>query len=280
MAHPVAEIFTTAAEFNETADRRQDNALLFEPGDRLIVTGDIHGNRGNLSKIIIHANLKANPNRMLILQELIHGGPIDANGGCRSFEALVRAARIKNQFPEQVHFLLSNHDAAQMAGNEITKDGCGSCKIFTQGLINAYGDDADEIVAAMNAFFRSEPLLARCPNGVVISHSLPSPGREQFFDPKMIDRPYEDLDFGKGQSVYEMIWGRRQTPASLDIMADILGATAFINAHQPQASGYRITGRQLILASEHPRGVIAEFQADEEIDLELLDTLTVRIATL
>jgi hypothetical protein len=273
MAHPAADMLLAAAELCRTEDHREGNVLRFDAGERVIVTGDIHGNRPNLVKIINHAALGADPRRMLLLQELIHGGPTDDLGGDRSFEVLLRAVRLKQQYPAQVHFLLANHDVSELTGNEISKDGCGSCKAFRLGLDNAYGEDAGEIHQAIRTFLAALPLAARCPNGVLISHSLPSPGRESLFDPAVFTRPCREEDYRWGGSVYELLWGRRHTPESLGKLMDLLGAGVFINGHQPQDNGYLVNDRQLILASEHPHGTIAEFDAGEELDLDMLDTI-------
>ena len=280
MAHPVADMLAAAAEHCRTEGHREGNLLRFNAGERLIVTGDIHGYRPSLVKIIHHAALGTDPKRMLLLQELIHGGPLDAQGGDRSFEVLLRAVRLKQQYPAQVHFILANHDLSELTGNEISKDGCGTCQAFRLGLDTAYGQDAGEIHQAICSFLAALPLAARCPNGVLISHSLPSPGRERFFDPAVFTRPYQDEDFRRGGSIYEWVWGRRHTPEALDALVAQLDAGIFINGHQPQDNGYLLNGRQLILASEHPHGAIAELDAGEELDLDLLDTIVRPIARL
>ncbi|NLF32469.1 MAG: hypothetical protein GX591_16460 [Planctomycetes bacterium] len=273
MAHPVADMLLEAAEHCRTEDHRQGNVVGLTGDARVIVTGDIHGNRPNLVKIIQHAALGADPRRVLVLQELIHGGPTDAEGGDRSFEVLLRAVRLKQQHPAQVHFILANHDLSEMTGNEISKDGCGACKAFRCGLDHAYGDDAAEIHQAIRTLLAALPLAVRCPNGVLITHSLPSPGREAFFDPAVFTRPYQDEDLRRGGSIYELVWGRRHTPQSLAGLIERMGAGIFINGHQPQDCGYLLNDRQLILASEHPHGTIAEFDAGEELDLDMLDTI-------
>jgi len=280
MAHPVAHTFLIAAELNRQCERRDGNLLNIRPNERIIVTGDIHGHRTNLMKVIKHAALGTDPNRVLILQEILHGGPTDGKGGDRSFELLMRVARLKDQYPEQVHLLMANHDTAELTGNEITKDGYGTCESFRTGLANAFGADADEVGRAIHEFLLSLPLVAKCPNGILIAHSLPSPGRERFFAPDILHRPYREEDFHRGHPIYELVWGRRQDEASLAIMAQLFGSDLFITGHQPQDNGYLVNGRQLILASEHSHGAIAEFDADEEIELDMFDTIVRRISTL
>lgn len=266
MAHPVAEIFLTAARHNRTEEHRAGNVIHFRPGEHMIVAGDVHGNRQNLAKILSYADLGRHPARMLVLQEIIHGGATDDKGGDRSFELLMRAARLRNQFPSQVHFLLGNHDIAQLTDNEITKEGAGVCKGFDLGLLHAFQTDAPEVAAAIDEFILSMPLAGRCPNGVFLSHSLPSPGRAQMFDPEVLTRPYLPEDFHRGHGVYELLWGRHHDADTLNQFASLLGATLFINGHQPVECGYTVNHeRQLILSSDHPHGALVDFLAEETL---------------
>ncbi len=268
MAHPVAETFRKAARLFQDDPRREGNVLALEPDDHLIVCGDLHGYRQNLVKVLAHARLPADAHRMLVLQEVIHGGPTDEAGGDRSFELLMRIARLKTQHPGQVHMLLANHDIAQVTGNEIAKEGLGQCKAFRQGLEHAFTSDTDEVYQAICELLLALPLAGRCPNGAFLSHSLPSPGREDLVDLSVLHRPYEDDDLRRGGSVYELVWGRRQDEPLLTALAERLEATWFINGHQPQDDGYAIVAdRQIILACDHARGAIFEFDADSPLDL-------------
>ena len=277
-AHPVAELLLQAASLNQSehCPRRQGNVLSFDAGDRIVCAGDIHGDRGILARLLKHAN-PGGEGRRLILQELLHGGPADAQGADRSIEVLMRAARAKVQHPDGVFFILSNHDLAELTDGEISKDGCGACKSFRQGMANAFGEAAGEILAAVKTFIASCPLGARCANHVFISHSLPSPGREKCFDPAVLQRPYQDEDYRRGGSIYELVWGRRHDADCLEIMGQMLHAGLFLNGHQPQDNGYEHNGRQIIIASDHPLGCFAEFDAGEVIDPALFDTIVRRL---
>ncbi len=280
MSHPSADIFRAAAACNADEKHRIGNVVEFAPGEHLIVCGDIHGHRNNLAKTIAYADLAGSPQSMLLLQEIIHGGPDDGGRGDRSFELLLRVARLKCRFTEQVHFLMANHDLAQLTDNEITKNDQGSCKAFDIGLRNAFGDAADEVADAIDEFIRSQPLAGRCPNGVFVSHSLPSPQRAKMFDVGILRRPYQQQDFKRGHSVYELTWGRRHTEALLDDMAERLGAELFINGHQPLEGGFLVNGRQLLVTSDHTRGAIAEFDVDQALTRDDLPRLVKRISKL
>src|SRR5205085_4911473 len=71
------------------------------------------------------ADLENHPHRHLVLQELIHGEHFDADGSEESWSLLHRAAELKSDYSDQVHFLLANHDLAQI-GRASCRERCRS----------------------------------------------------------------------------------------------------------------------------------------------------------
>jgi len=266
MPHPLAKTFLQAAELICDDLVRQGNCLRFAAGEEILFAGDIHGHRKNLAKIIRYANLGAHPNRRLILQEIVHGGPTDEVGGDRSVEALLRAAKLKISYPQQVFFLMGNHDVAELTRSEITKNGRGLCKAFLAGLKRMLADDAEAVRDAVCRMLRSQPLAARCPNGVFLSHSLPSPGSMDLIDWEIFDREYREEDFRRGGTAYEWTWGRGHTCEQLAELRSRLGVRQFLLGHQHIETGYEVHhGCAVVLASNHAHGAIAVFDAGEEM---------------
>ena len=281
MAHPVAESFLKAAELFAADARRQGNLLTFAPGEQIVYTGDIHGERANLNKIIAFAGLPARPQRRLVCQEIIHGGPPDAQGADRSVELLMRLARLKTACPDHVFILMGNHELAQFTGNEITKEGRGTCRDFNAGIEHAFGDWSHEVRSAAETLMASLPLAARCSNGMFMAHSLPSPGRMELMDWDVLGRPYRPDDLHRGGSVYELVWGRGHTPPQLQQIAARLGVRQFLLGHQHIATGFEIQhGCLLILASDHPHGAVAVFDAGTGVPDDHLPDLVRPIAAL
>jgi hypothetical protein len=267
MPHPLAETFRQAAELIANDPTRQGNCLHFAAGEEIVYAGDIHGHRRNLAKIIGFADLGAHPRRRLLLQEIVHG-PTD-QGGDRSVDVLLEAARLKLSYPEQVFFLIGNHDTAEIAGNEITRDGAGSCKAFTAGLQTMFGSDAAEVRSAVHEMLRSQPLAARCENRMLLSHSLPSPERMDMIDWGILRRPYRDEDFRRGGSVYEWTWGRGYTPEQLAELADRLEADQFLLGHKHIQTGHEVPcPNVVILASNHSHGAVIVIDAGRKISDE------------
>src|SRR5437016_5419175 len=105
----VVETFSAAAEENRLTAMRHEQVVNLPAEGEVWMTGDIHDHRRNFEKLIRAADLGNNPQRHLILHELIHGDHFDLKGAEDSWEMLYKAAALKCDFPNQVHFLLANH---------------------------------------------------------------------------------------------------------------------------------------------------------------------------
>src|SRR3954470_13855361 len=113
-ADQVVETLSAATDENLSSSLRREQVVHLPETGELWMTGDLHDHRRNFDKLLKAVDLGANPQRHLILHELIHGDHYDANGAEESWVTLVRAAELKCDFPNQVHFLLANHDLAQI----------------------------------------------------------------------------------------------------------------------------------------------------------------------
>lgn len=262
-----ADIFRQAAKLNLEDPRRSGNVVAVESGCDLLVSGDLHGYRTGLTKLISAAGLAGNPQRRLVLQEIIHGPPDAASSQDRSLELLMRAARLKVSHPAQVLFVLGNHDVAQVTGNEITKEGRGVVKAFLAGVRFAFPDATDEMLPAINEFLLSIPLALRCPNKVFIAHSLPSPSRMAMAGMEILGRPIVPQDLRRGGGAYEWTWGRDHTADQLESLAGQLDIEYFILGHRHSQQGYEVVSpRGLTISTDHERGYVMAFGGDQPLD--------------
>ena len=272
MASPAVDIFRRAADLNRQDARRQGNVIVLEAPRRVICSGDIHGYRTALAKIASYAKLPANPQTRLVFQEILHAPPADNSGHDRSIELLMRAAKLKTEHPEQVLFVMGNHDLAQVSGSEISKYGHGVCKAFASGVQFAFGDDSPEVIDALHDFFTSLPLAIRCPNGVLISHSLPSPGKFDDDSLEILGRPITTADMQRNAPAYNWVWGRRHTAEQLETLAGKLDADFFLLAHQHNEAGYDIISpRGAVVLSDHAAGYVVDFHTDRKISGDSLN---------
>jgi hypothetical protein len=265
----VAEIFRQAADINRQDPRRKGNLVQLDSQAEIIIAGDLHGHRGNLAKVLDYADLPHHPDRILVLQEIIHG-PLDERTGMdRSVEQLMRAARVRLSCPNLL-FLLGNHDLAQVTGNEITKEGCGVCKEFSKALADAFGRDAGEVGLALTEFLLSSPLAIRLGQGLLVTHSLPSPQRMELAGLDILTaQGYTDRDMRRGGGAYEWTWGRNQTPGQLEDLAAKLGTQFFVLGHRHSGEGFElIPDRAISLTCDSDRGCILHLPPDATVTLE------------
>ena len=76
---------------------RRGNVVELPEKDDVVILGDIHGDRENFERVIEWAALHLHKKRYLVIQELIHGGPQDEDGGDLSFRLLEDAAALLEQ---------------------------------------------------------------------------------------------------------------------------------------------------------------------------------------
>src|SRR3954451_12822638 len=271
-ADQVVETLGAAADENRMEPLRQEQ-VVFLPGEgELWMTGDLHDHRRNFDKLIRAADLGNNPQRHLILHELIHGDHYDSSGAEESWITLFRAAELKVRFPGQVHFLLANHDLAQIHGEGIMKAGLSVCEAFYKGLKRDLPKNYHMVNVSITDFLLSFPLAIRTESGMFFCHSIPNDDQMATFDFTVFDRPLGGNDYKRRIGpVYQLIWGRRVTPAGAEEFAQKMNARLVITGHQPQESGYAINGdKHLIIASDHNQGVFLPMDLAEQYDIETL----------
>ena len=280
-ADQVMETFAAATEENQLDPLRDQQVIRLPAEGELWIAGDIHDHRNNFRKLTLAADLGNNPQRQLILQELIHGDHYDEKGREGSWEMLYRAAELKCDYPSQVHFLFANHDLAQIHGEGIMKAGLSVCEAFTAGVKREFGDRSTTMNVTITEFLLSIPLAARTQTGIFFSHSMPTDDQMDNFDFTIFDRPLSGEDYLRRKGpVYQLIWGRNITPAGVDKFLEKVDAKLIVTGHQPQENGYLVNGeKHLIIASDHNQGVFLPIDLATEYTMdELVERLTKFVA--
>ncbi|MCA9174531.1 MAG: hypothetical protein KDB14_08595 [Planctomycetales bacterium] len=221
------------------------------PGDDVVVSADLHGHRVNLGRILKYADLEAQPRRHLVLQEVCHGGPFyPGTRACMSHLMLEDVARLKVQYPDRVHFLLSNHELAELIELAIVKGNRMLNLQFRFGMEQQYGEAAEEIRAAACEFIRSCPLAIRLSNRIWVSHSAPADLDLEAFDAEVFSRPLRNPDLVRGGAAFRLVWGRDFRQENADAFARLVDADLLVHGHEPCETGYCVPNtRQLVLDS-------------------------------
>lgn len=247
----VIATYQQATEANEQTACRQGNVIVItaDDADDVMITADLHGHRRNFNSIRKIADLENHPRRHLVLQEVCHGGPTyPANGGCMSHAMLEDVARLKASFPERVHFLLSNHELAELTDYPIIKSKKMLNLMFRLGLQETYGAAAEKVREAYTAFIRSCPLAVRLPGGVFVCHSLPERMETRNFDRGIFQRPLDAVDLLEHGDVFDLVWGRDYRPENAQAFAKLVSAKVLIHGHEPCPDGFSVPNdTQIIL---------------------------------
>jgi hypothetical protein len=256
-ADRVVSVLELAAEANRTVSARQGNLIEVTRGvaDDVMITADLHGDRLNFERLLKLADLDHHPRRHLVMQEVCHGGPsYPASGGCMSHLLLEDVADLCVRYKERFHFLLGNHEVAELTDFPITKSSRMLNLTFRCGTQEFYGREAERVRHAQLDFLESCPLAARVDEGVFVSHSVPENVVEQGFAADVFERRLKPEDLAPGGAVFRLVWGRDFRENNAAEFARLVDASVLINGHEPCEGGYYVPNRyQIILDCCGPR---------------------------
>jgi len=277
--HDVENVIATydrAADVNRRMPGRHGSTVVLAPelADEVMITGDVHGHRGNFDRIRHIAALDEHPHRHLVLQEVCHGGPSYPGGGCMSHTILDDVAELVTRHPRQVHLILGNHELAELSDFPICKNNQLLNMSFRLGLRQRYGSAAEEIRLALTRFLWSCPLAVRLPQGscermgtgseptradlvktasgevpvpilsqpqgILVTHSLPERVDLQGFDPSVLLRDLRADDGVDGRDVFRLVWGRDYRRTNAQAFSELVGAKLLITGHEPCFKGFAV----------------------------------------
>lgn len=263
--------FAAAVQANRRTRGRRGSVVEIDrhPAAEVLVVGDLHGNRANFNKVLQFARLAERPERHLVLQEVVHGGPTYEGGGDMSHMLLEDVAKLKVQFPDRVHFLLSNHELAEVVNTPLTKGGVSQNHLFAVGVEYAYGPAAPRILAGYHEFIRTSPLAIRLKSGVFISHTLPDKKSAKRFDPKVLTRPLTTEDLLIGGSAHAMVWGRDHDDDFVAKFAKLFKSNVLVHGHEPSPEGFFCPNEhQIVLDASGPECWCVRLWTDRPTTLE------------
>jgi Icc-related predicted phosphoesterase len=281
MPQTIIDLLEKGVEANNKDTFRQGNLICLPDRGSLIISGDIHGHKRNFERIQVFADLADNPDRHVLLQEIIHGGEEDTQGGCLSYKLLFDVVRYKLAFPDRVHIIMGNHDTAFISSSEVMKDGKEMNRSMRLALEREFKESCEDIRLAIRQFLFSQPLAVKTDSRIWMSHSLPSEHLVDKFDKQVLTRKLKINDVVKPGSAYLLTWGRKHSQTLLNKMAKLFDADIFILGHQPQSQGYKKAGENLIIiASDHNHGCLLPIDLAKSYTIEMLIDCIVPLASI
>ena len=280
MPQTIIDLLNKGTEANHADKYRRNNLVSLPAEGSMIITGDLHGHCRNFERIVAFADLANNPDRHIVLQEIIHGGPEDPFGGCLSYRLLFEVISYKLSFPDRIHIIMGNHDTAFINNSEVMKDGREMNRAMRLAIDREYQQAAEEVKLAIRQNLFSQPLAVRTDNRIWMSHSLPSDHFIEKFDPQILNRQLKVNDIVRPGSAYLLTWGRRHSQALLDKLAGQFDIDVFILGHQPQEKGWNQAGENLIIiASNHNHGCLLPIDLAQSYTVEQLIESIVPLAS-
>jgi len=241
--------------------------------EETLIAGDLHGHRANFEALVELADLDHHPGRHFVLQEVCHGGDCYPDQkGCMSHTLLEDVAGLILRFPNRVHFILGNHELAELTDYPIQKNRQLLNLAFRLGLRYRYGAAAERISAAYAEFFLSCPLAVWPAPGVLACHSIPEFVDTRGFDASVFERPLEAAEMDSGGSVFRLLWGRDYRQLNAEAFAEVVGAQVIVNGHEPcPGHGFKVPNRiQIILDCCNRPACYLTVPADEAASHEAL----------
>ena len=281
MPQTIIDLLNKGAETNYADSFRQSNVVCLPADGSVIITGDIHGHQRNFQRIVDFADLSKNPDRHIVLQEIIHGGQEDSQGNCISYKLLFDVIRYKINFPNNVHILMGNHDTAFITDGRVMKNGKEMNSSMALALEREFQQASTSVKLAIKKFLLSQPLAVRCDNRIWLSHSLPANRYIDKFDKQVLDKKLKIDDCKRPGSAYLLTWGRNHSQSLLDEMAELLDVDIFILGHQAQVHGWSRAGENLIIiASDHNHGCLLPVDLAKSYTIEELTDSIVPLASI
>jgi len=163
----------------------------------------------------------------------------------------------------------------------VMKDGMNLTERFNLNLRLQFHGEADSVLQAFVDFVRSMPLAAITVTGLLFTHSLPVTANLPTFDFNILRRPIVEADYLRTGSVYQLIWGRKQTPDVLQAISRKWWADIFVCGHQQQDEGFGIVPpNMLIIDSSHNQGVLLHVELAKAYTVNDLAQACIRLSDL
>ena len=235
-----------AAQLFRATPGRTGRFTRLPAGAEVMVVGDLHGNVENFRLALKIANLAQQPQRHLVLQEVVHGPFQYPQGGDKSHQLLDLVAALKCQYPARVHFLLGNHELAQWQNQQIGKGDVDQNQWFYAGVETAYGEQAAAIYEAYLTLFDAADLALRTENRVFISHTYPSANNLPRFELAILERDEIAEEEKKlGGAVHSIVWNRDHSQANVEAFLAKVDADWVITGHISCDAGFALPRARL-----------------------------------
>jgi hypothetical protein len=254
-ADDALEAIAAAAAARSGDSRVQGRAVFLPAEGDLYLTGDLHGNVENLRRFAATADLDGHPDRILVIQEIIHSRIITADQRDLSFVAILEALKLMARWPKRVYYLLGNHDLAFALDRELVKGGKFLNRFLYKGLAYMYQGRHEEVAQAYKKFVLDMPVALVAPNGIIMTHSTPKRPFIPSLSMEYLTSTSVKRHLGECGPIKALVEGRDFEEATIDQFTKRMGVSLVLCGHTPTKQGFRVANsKQLIIDSQHENG--------------------------
>jgi len=259
-ADEALEAIAAATRARADDARVQGRAVFLPKEGEVFLTGDLHGSVENLKRFAALADLENHPDRILVIQEIIHSRIITADQRDLSFVAILEALKLMARFPKRVYYLLGNHDLAFALDRELVKGGKFLNRFLYKGLAYMYQARHEEVAKAYKKFVLDMPVAIAAPNGVLMTHSTPKRPFIASLSMDYLTSASTKKHLSECGPIKALVEGRDFEEPTIQQFTEKMGCSLVLCGHTPTKAGYRVANsKQLIIDSQHENGRWVKF---------------------
>ena len=260
-----------AARAREEDPRVKGRAVMLPGEGDLFLAGDFHGNTDALLKFVRHCDLDLNPNRIVVIQEILHARKLTDDKRDLSFMTILHCIELMLRYPGQIYYLIGNHDLGFHLGRDLVKGGKSLNRYLFKGMNFQFKERYEEVVEEYKAFIENMPAAIITQNGIFMSHSTPKRPQieklsQTYFTDEAAEKPWRKL-----KPLVALVNGRDYAPETADAFADKMGCEHMICGHTPTVKGIKVPNkRHIIIDSQHANGRYISFDLGKMYEHEEL----------
>jgi len=229
---------------------RKGDVILLPPEGDIVISADMHGDLDNFEKIQEISDLENNPNRHVIIHELIHN--LYSKGKDRSYDILKEAVEWKVKYPNNVHMIIANHDLCEIDETPIRKDGKEIKLVFSDSTMRHLGKYGDKIRETCKQYLSNLPIGVRTASRLWISHSIPQKflnkfNLSMFMEGMTLGGVKNRMDAYRREIIHDLVWGRDFSEATAKRFAEKVKADNLIIGHERAVKGYLVPNSKTII---------------------------------
>ena len=175
-------------------------------------------------------------------------------------------ARMKVRYPDRVHFLLGNHELAEVTDYPIQKNRQMLNVLFRMGLEQMYGPESERVREALLGFLLV--VSAGGANRAAACSSVTASPRKLISAPstrRSSPGRFDPLEFYERGDIFRLVCGRDHREENARTFAELMNAQVLIHGHEPCQEGFALPNPyQVILDCCGERALYALLSPDRQ----------------